>query len=55
MSAAAIPPVAREIVLRMDAEDPLAAFRDRFVPMKDGASTWTATPLVASQRTPATW
>ena len=37
MSAAAITAVTRDIVLRMDADDPLAAFRDRFVPMKDGA------------------
>ena len=30
-------PLTREIALQMDRDDPLAGFRDRFVPMKDGA------------------
>ena len=37
MTPAALEPVTRESVLRMDAEDPLATFRDRFLPMPDGA------------------
>ena len=38
MTPAALEPVTRESVLRMDAEDPLATFRDRFLPMAlDGA------------------
>lgn len=36
MSEAAFAPVTRDIALRMDVEDPLAAFRDRFVPTKEG-------------------
>lgn len=37
MNAGAPTPVTRDIALRMDFEDPLAAFRDRFVPMSNGA------------------